>query len=46
MRVWPGPAHMTDDIIVVPLPLVGVNDLIGGSMRAVRGVWNSATIIH
>ncbi len=37
---------MTDDIIVVPRPLISVNDLIGGSMRAVRGVWNSATIIH
>ncbi len=38
---------MTDDIIAVPRPLVSVNDLIGGSMRAVRGVWDSgATIIH
>ncbi len=32
---------MTDDIIAVPRPLVSVNDLIGGSMRAVRGVWDS-----
>ena len=38
---------MTDDIIAVPRPLVRVNNLIGGSMRAVRGVWDSgATIIH
>ena len=38
---------MTGDIIVVSRPLVSVNDLIGGSMRAVRGVWDSgANIIH
>ncbi len=38
---------MTDDIIVMPRLLISVNDLIGGSMRAVRGVWDSgATIIH
>ncbi len=38
---------MTDDIMAMPCPLVCVNDLIGGSMRAVRGVWDSgATIIH
>ena len=38
---------MTDGIIAVSCPLVSVNDLIGGSMRAVRGVWDSgATIIH
>ena len=38
---------MTDDIIAMPRPLVSINDLIGGSMRAVRGVWDSgATIIH
>ncbi len=31
----------------MPRPLVSVNDLIGGSMRAVRGVCDSdATIIH
>ncbi len=32
---------MTDGIIAVSRPLVSVNDLIGGSMRAVRGVWDS-----
>ena len=32
---------MTDDIIAVPRPLVSVNDLIGRSVRAVRGVWDS-----
>ncbi len=39
---------MADDIIVVSRPIVSVNDLIGGSMRAVRGVlWDSgANIIH
>ena len=38
---------MTDYIIAVSRSLVSVNDLIGGSMRAVRGVWDSgATIIH
>ncbi len=38
---------MTDDIIVVSRPLVSVNNLIGWSMRAVRGVWDSgAAIIH
>ncbi len=37
----------TDDIIAVPRPLVSVNNLIGGTMRAVRGVWDSgATIIR
>ncbi len=38
---------MTDDIIAMPRPLISINDLIGGTMRAVRGVWDSgATIIH
>ncbi len=38
---------MTDGIVAVSRPLVSVNDLIGGTMRAVRGVWDSgATIIH
>ncbi len=38
---------MTDGIRAMPRPLVSVNDLIGGTMRAVRGVWDSgATIIH
>ncbi len=32
---------MTDGIIAVPRPLVSVNDLIGGSMGAVHGVWDS-----
>ncbi len=45
--VWSSGTPMTDDIIAVPRPLVSVNDLIGGTMRAVRGVWDSgATIIH
>ncbi len=38
---------MIDDIIAVPRPLVSVNDLTGGSMRTVHGVWDSgANIIH
>ncbi len=38
---------MTNGIIAVPRPLVSADGLIGGSMRAVRGVWDSgATIIH
>ncbi len=38
---------MTDCIIAVSRLLVSVNDLIGGSMRAVRGVWDSgANTIH
>ncbi len=41
------PTPMTDYIVAVPRPLVSVKDLIGGSMRAIRGVWDSgATIIH
>ena len=32
---------MADGIIAVPRSLVSVNDLIGGSMGAVRGVWDS-----
>ncbi len=46
---WSSCTPMTDDIIAVPRPLVSVNDLIGGTMRAVRGVWDrdsGATIIH
>ncbi len=47
MWVWSSGTPMTDDIIAVPLPLVSVDDLIGGTMRAVHGVWDSgATIIH
>ena len=35
------------DIIAFPRPLISINDLIRGSVRAVRGVWDSgATIIH
>ncbi len=45
--MWSSPTPTTDGIIAVPRPLVSANDLIGGSMRAVRGVWDSgATIIH
>ena len=47
MWVWSSSNPMADDIMAMPCPLVSVNDLIGGSMRAVRGVWDSgATIIH
>ena len=47
MWVWSSVTPTVEDIIVVPHPLVSINDLIGGSMRAVRGVWDSgATIVH
>ena len=47
MWMWYRQTPTADDVIAVPNPLVSVNDLIGGSMRAVRGVWdNGATIIH
>ncbi len=45
--VWSSCAPTTDDIIAMPRPLVSIDDFIGGTMRAVRGVWDSgATIIH
>ena len=45
--VWSNPTVTTDDIIAMPYLLISVNDLIGGFMRAIRGVWDSgATIIH
>ena len=47
MWVWSTHTLTTADIIAMPRLLISVNDLIGGSMRAVRGVWDSgATIIH
>ena len=45
--MWSSGTPITDDIIAMLRPLVSVNDLIRGSMRAVRGVWDSgATIVH
>ncbi len=46
MWVWSSRIPMADDIIARPRLLVSVNDLIGGSMRAVRGVWDSGATIN
>ena len=45
MWVWSTHTLTTDDIIAMPRLLISVNDLIGGSMRAVRGVWDSGAAI-
>ncbi len=39
MWVWYRQTPTADDIIAVPNPLVSADDLIGGSVRAVHGVW-------
>ncbi len=39
--MWSTHTLTTDNIIAMPRLLISVNDLIGGSMRAVRGVWDS-----
>ena len=47
MWVWYRQTPTADDIIAVPHPLVSANDFIGGSVRTVRGVWDSGTtIVH
>ncbi len=45
--MWSSYIPVTDDIIAVSRPLVSVNDLIGWSIRAVCGAWDSgANTIH
>ena len=41
MWVWYRQTPTADDIIAVPHPLVSADDFIGGSVRAVHGVWGS-----
>ena len=51
MWMWHGCTTTTDDSVAVPRPLIIFNDLIRGSMRAVRGFWGrgadrGATVVH